>query len=565
MATGRGTALLSNTVSPLGEPPKSRAAGEVPPPPGTWPLKRRGVLAVLLAVTAVGAVLRFLMAGWYLHLNQDATYLFLPCARQLADGNWQAGLDHSVPTGFLVLHGVWLALFGGEPEFCARLLTVTIGTLCVPMVYLLARAFLTNGPALFAAALMAVNPKSVELSGRVSSEVPYAFFLALSLWLGILAIRRRGPLLPALAGLGTGLSYLVRPEGMVVLPIIAAGFLSLPRHKVMGRLTATVLPMTAFFLAFALGATPMIWVNYQATGRVSLSNKGGISLERRERGAELALVDPDHTITELRHSLSREGYRPFHLLDHVASDPIGFADRWFRRLGGFLSRYLPRVSLISILVGVVLCLGFLRRSRPRPWHGRLFLYLGGTIAVYLAALAFFFESDRFVLPMVPVLAVLAAPGLLATASWLDSRRHYLGVLLLVLAMGGDLINCSRKLNKYDGFTLGWRANPYAAIGAKLRKLYPAGKILSPAGVIAYYAGAEAVIFPKDEYSALIDYARHHQVELIAYRESGWPDESDELHEVISEWPAHPAELQDLGVIAHPTPKGVVVVRVWRVR
>ena len=249
----------------------------------------------------------------------------------------------------------------------------------------------------------------------------------------------------------------------------------------------------------------------------------------------------------------------------MASDPIGFGVRWCKRLGGFLSRYLPRVSLISILVGVVLGLGFLRRSRPRPWHGRLGLYLGGTIALYLAALAIFFESDRFVLPMVPVLAVLAVPGLLATARWLNSRRHYLGALLLVLAMGGDLVNCSRKLNKYDGFTLGWRANPYAAIGAKLRKLYPAGKILSPAGEIAYYAGAEAVIFPNDEYSALIDYARHHRVELIVYRESGQPDEPDEVHGFIREWPARPTELQDLGVLEHPTPKGTVVVRVWRVR
>lgn len=523
---------------------------------GTEPTRGR-IVAWLLAMTALALILRVLMAGFHHDLNMDAAYIFLPCAERIAAGDWHDGLDHSVPTGFLVMHGVWLWLHGGDPEFGARILTAILGALLVPAVYGLGRQFFGPRAALWGSALMIFNPQLVQFSGRVSSEVPYALFLVLAAWVGIVAIRHRGWVYPPLAGFAVALSYLIRPEGMVLLPILVAGLLRRGRRD--RALLVSCVSVVMVISAFIIGATPMIAVNYRATGHFSLSNKGGISLERRE-GAKppLALTD-DHESTLIRHALSREGYKSFNPLTPVLEDPFGFIARATARLGKLTFRYMPRVLGVGILAGLLIVAFFPKRVAPMT-RGSPFRYLGVTLAVYLAALSIFFESDRFVLPMAPLFAVLAGPGVvigLAQARRMKRTKLALAVLLLVV-LSADAARAVRKLDKFDGFVLGWRTNPTRMVGETIGERFGATRILSPpGGQLAYYAGAEPVIFPIADFDALLDYARHREVELIVYQ-------GESITNFIRDWPREePTGLVKEGVIEQGVGGQKILVHVWR--
>ena len=550
--------------------------------------------ALLLLLTLVAGLLRVLMAGWYLHLNQDATYLFLPCAHAVAQGDLKAGLDHTIPTGFLAVHVFWVWLGQlvavDDGVFWARLFTAFTGTACVPLAYAMGRCFLSPKYALSAAAFVAFSAKSVEYSGRVSSEIPYAAALTLAAWLSLRAIRSStrvmgetadgaeassdaGPgrafVLAALSGLSIGFAYLIRPEGMALLPATLLGLAwQWKRH----REPSPFWRVPVVIVAFVIAALPMIWVNYQATGRVSLSNKGGISLERHERGPELALTDGNR-ITMLRYNLSREGYRPFSLLDQILDDPVGFTGRSAERAMIFIYKYLPRIMGVGSTLGIVLLLfGFLWRLPEFPWQGHLLLYVGGNVVIYLAALSLFFLSDRFVLPLVPLLAVLGAAGFaLVFEGWARRRgaahgwRRHLPLICLLGCVGIDVAMSSAKLDKYDGWSLGWRADPLARLANEVAARYPAERVLSPGGEIAYHMGAIAVIFPNDRYDNFIEYCAHQEVDYVVYRaDSEGRQELDTIHQFIAEWPLQPAGLQECEMVTVETPLGPVSARVWRV-
>ncbi len=110
-----------------------------------------------------------------------------------------------------------------------RLLTVALGTLTVPLVYLAGRRLYGVGAGLIAAGLLALNNLHAQNSQFITVDVPVTFFTALALWLIARLLPRRGDPVPPgwgrylAAGVAMGLAVGTKYQaGLILLPFLVA-------------------------------------------------------------------------------------------------------------------------------------------------------------------------------------------------------------------------------------------------------------------------------------------------------------------------------------------------------
>jgi 4-amino-4-deoxy-L-arabinose transferase-like glycosyltransferase len=113
--------------------------------------------------------------------NYPSLFIYLSyIAHFLASG---IGLTHQITTG----NQMWA--FAHDVILSARFVCVVLGAAAVPLVYLTAREISDRRVAVIAAALMALLPGHVQHSHFATVDVPATFFVALSLWLAVRALR----------------------------------------------------------------------------------------------------------------------------------------------------------------------------------------------------------------------------------------------------------------------------------------------------------------------------------------------------------------------------------------
>lgn len=155
-----------------------------------------------------------------------------------------------------------------DPRWAARVLSLTTGTVTVPVLASLAARIVGPGPALAAAALLAVLPIHVTLSASSLIDVPALFFtlLALRLATALPAEGRFRPDLLALAlvgGLATGLRY----EAWVLLLLLPLHRLVATRKLLEALLVAALLaPVPVLWIVFGLGGLEGLWAGFERIG-----------------------------------------------------------------------------------------------------------------------------------------------------------------------------------------------------------------------------------------------------------------------------------------------------------
>jgi len=132
--------------------------------------------------------------------------------------------EHWMPLASLVIAPLFAA-FG--PSFqLAQTLGAVLGALLAPMTWHISREALAplgrwRGYAALAGLLIALNPLLAYQAVTVDSATPFALAATLALWMG--AQRAvRAPGFAVLAGLASGLAYLARSEGLLLLALLAA-------------------------------------------------------------------------------------------------------------------------------------------------------------------------------------------------------------------------------------------------------------------------------------------------------------------------------------------------------
>ncbi|MDZ4804692.1 MAG: hypothetical protein SGI90_07535 [Candidatus Eisenbacteria bacterium] len=420
-----------------------KGTDSVPPPS----IDRREWFA-LAAVALLGLAIRVALWSTQSIPSVDGT-AYLRMAQAFAGG---PGIDSVHQYGYPAL--IWLAHFL-IPDWvlAARVVALVAGTLLIPITGWLGAAFLRDRRLrLLPAAALAVTPLAIRYSLTTMTDMP---FLAL-FFLGIgLSARTRW----LAAGAVFGASYVIRPEGLLGVLIVA--LLQWRRPASWVRLLAGA----------ALIVIPYVVAVGLTDGRWTLSPKslniaaGSWTAAEAQAGGEVVGMG-------VSERLARFGGETIRLYPQRAGEVL-------RQLGA-QSGYLP------LLLG------------PLGLFGPTWLLLAGLSQIILLPLTFIGARVRYLFPFLPILWILS----LVT---IERVRRPAGRLALTLLLVGSITFAawfSRDLYTMneDGYF-----PELVEAGTWLKALCtPATIVYDRKPYTAYYAGAIGRFTPAGGYDAILD-------------------------------------------------------------
>ncbi len=183
---------------------------------------------ILLLITAIALLLRFasILVGFSLQANLNTSVFpdeanFLVSARYFLMGTpspYYVYYHNSLILSPLI-SGLY-SLFG-VTAFAGRFLSVTLGTLTIPVTYFTAKElFKDEKKALLAAFLLSISFIHRFWTIRALADGPLAFFFILSIYLFIRAIHSEDWRWYIIAGISTTITILVKYPGILIYPIV---------------------------------------------------------------------------------------------------------------------------------------------------------------------------------------------------------------------------------------------------------------------------------------------------------------------------------------------------------
>ena len=267
---------------------------------------RWGAAVALLLIAAFLLRIWGVKQGLPYAYNADENAHFVPKAIGLFGHGWNPHYFVNPPAYTYLLHIVFTIWFGGregvsntfatnqtEVFVVARVTAAVVGTLAVWLLYLAGARVFDRRVGLLAAGLFAVAFLPVFYSHLALNDVPTLAPICLSLW-GTAGVLRSGRLgRYALAGAGLGLACATKyTGGIVLLPLLAAGAVQFlepggRRPALIGLALAGALAIAAFFVAnpyafidhgaFHKGLRHQSSAADDALGKLGMTQRSGIA------------------------------------------------------------------------------------------------------------------------------------------------------------------------------------------------------------------------------------------------------------------------------------------------
>jgi tetratricopeptide (TPR) repeat protein len=385
-------------------------------------------------------------------------------ARGLLTGAWPGPqVFWQAPFYSLFLGGIYA--LAGPSWPVARLANALVGAATCVLAWRLARRWLSPRGSLAAFGICALYGPLIYFEGQLLRET-LATFLLVGCVLAILRARDSGrPLAWGLAGLLLGAAAICRENALILLPAALAAELVAPRDRP-ARWPRRAANPAALLLGTALAIAPVAVHNLARGegGFVPISSSGGINfyLGNNPNSRETVAIRPGRFWEELVSRPRREAgavtpaaRSAFFLREAtrwIASEPAAFALNTLRKGVGLFAAhevkrnqdiYEARQGSVVLrlllwragplgfpfgLLGPLALLGLLLALRARGSPGAL----AWIALTYALGIVLFFPNARYRLPLVPILAVLAAWALARLASPAPGRAR----AGLVLVDGG---------------------------------------------------------------------------------------------------------------------------------
>ena len=432
-----------------------------------------------LVGSVLGLAVRLLVATRREGIEVDGI-LYLANAAALAGDLTRFNAVHQ-PLYSLVLAAV--GPLGGDPEWVGRVVAAVAGGLWVWPALWLARET-TEAPVAWPAGLLvALMPSAVEAGTRVLPDTLLGLLMTATLASCVWAARTGSAAAAAVTGALGALAALAHPVGAGSLAA-ALVLVALARHwapPAWPRARPLVAP-AALALAAGLVLVPQIVLVHEATGSWSWTGKRlGYTLTFSEHVGDERPVAAAERLT----SGVRAEEAPAGALAYAWRHPAGLARRALVNLHLVDKYTLPGLLQSGGLVLVALGLARLRWRRPRPeWVLPVALLPLGTLLLLNV-------ESRYFVPALPVLAVIAALGVVRLGGPRPRRRGGRVSPLGVAALALVLLSCVPWLVRP------WfREDPSAVDRAAGRWLRAeaglGGAFLGRYPVIGYYAGARDI-------------------------------------------------------------------------
>lgn len=319
-------------------------------------------------------------------------------------------------TGVIASAEDWYVLYLTNPTsqyVAARCIGVAFAALTVWLTYKLARSIAGFGVGLVSALLLATNPYHIARSQMIEVDIPLTCFIVLGLFAMVRVARRPDRRGYALAGIATGLACATKYAGITLLgPLLVAHFLALRQSDpVQTRLRWKWLALSLLLTAGVFVATsPYVLVDWT------------------KARADMAM-EHEHM-----------------LLGHFGSESESPLIFYGRALIDDLGPWLAGLALVGAMS---------RRRNPG------FLVLVSYLVIYSGAvMTWNLKAERYLVPVLPIMIVLAAAGMEFLAGLANRHGHRsrspavlfsgFSVVLIILNLAG--IPDARAANQNDART-----------------------------------------------------------------------------------------------------------------
>lgn len=380
-------------------------------------------------IVCLAFVLRLMWLLTYPQVINNEGALYARLAENLFAGKGYVGISGGPHTIYPPLYPLLIGAVSyavGDTETTGRLISLLMGTLLPVPMFLTTKLVFGRREALFAAALVAVHPMYIALSGSVYSECVYITIWLFGIYFSMQTLSGNVLRPAVLAGLVFGIAYLVRPEAIaylfltVILVFITATFRRLTIRSALLR-AATVT------FVFVVVATPyVVWLS---------ANSGYIRLEGKSVAQNIISkrIKQGMSVMEAGHGLGPDGEvegpwlfeNQFDIGRDDTSDTkalisLGFHDIGYRGLQ--LGRNVVSMRILGSPILVILAVvGFLTVGLN---HRRIFeeAFLALVAVAYLVILlSLQWWRTRFFIPAALLLMPWAGAGVSQIARWIQKR------------------------------------------------------------------------------------------------------------------------------------------------
>jgi len=377
------------------------------------------------------------------HISYDGVY-YAQIARNIVAG---AGLGWEAMT-FPVLQPILVAgasLVTGVHNLAALACIVNqlAGALLIIPVYLLARELFGVKAAAAAALILIPYPQLVAIACGDTSESLYTLCVFMSLYAAYRAIEKSTPARMFIAGACLGITYLARPEGLLIFEAFAilAAWKTLRPAWPDGMKGAAV-KLGVFVIGFALFALPYASFLTERYGRVVMSPKlpyESVVMKSKVLGLPLTWSDVDGLTPSGRFVWQEKGGAGL-LLEHFIEHPGLFTRSYLSNLESELpwnvlnSSHMQGYPIVyPLYLWLPAILGFVMLAlRPESrWKAFLMWVPFSTLFIYPI-----FTSGFWIyhVPYAPGLVILACGGYSYISERLKTRTGIALPLLLVVTL-----------------------------------------------------------------------------------------------------------------------------------
>ena len=467
----------------------------------------------VIAVAVLGAAL--LRVAWAIRhgfaLDQEGVEYCRIAQNLLAGRGYVGMLDNGTELNFAPLYPLMIAavsLVVGSAALAARVIAIAFGSVLVIPMFGIAERLYGRRVAATVAALVVFHPVLIAGGASTYAEGPYLTLLMCGLlwWMDWTARPRVRA--AAVAGAFLGLAYLVRPEAVVVVGVLAvAGFVA-ARLAFEGR---PPLPgIVALAATFAAVAAPNIVFLTLSTGSLRIEAKGTVAYQWGQR------IDSGMTYQEAAYAIGQDlngrgvyMVPSLQVINAVHIDPA----RYLRYLMAAARRSHAEIELTitgepalgSPILFVLVVVGLVGRSWDRR---RLALEVtpgAAAVAMVLILLSVQQLWFRFFYALLGPLLLWAGKGADELGEWgsntaasVASRApvaRAAGAALKWVAIGLVLVLSIRAVPDLAQFKDSLFANRVRA-GRWLAQQPPRDKSVMDLGnQVAYYAGADLLYLP----------------------------------------------------------------------
>lgn len=390
------------------------------------PLKRIWVAIVALS-TVVQIIFLILLPQQQAQIhNADYDAFYAPVARNLLDGHGYVlnnGFATTYPPGFpiFIAADFYLARQFGVASTTAivacNVVLTSVGTL---LVFLIANNIFDLPVALLGAALWILCPFNLWLMKQPNSEVPFVALLYLAIFLFIRGAHRNKS--AVLIGVALGVAALIRPIGILLGVIFAAGTLITANIALRKRVMHAVLLLAGFILA----VLPWELVVFHHTQRVILLSTNGpatmldgltfLVFRDSEAWVPVRVREMMKDIAEHGPHLRTTGDIANHMLQQFERNPTPVLElagckalrSWFATQSG-RDEYM-NLALQAVYLSFA-ALGFVHVCRARSCKERPFaLFLTAIIAYFWIMATFTYPLLRYMVPAMGPLLMFSAAG-----------------------------------------------------------------------------------------------------------------------------------------------------------